>query len=188
VVLLYTSEETPTPPPAPLEVDFHEGYHRVFAPITTGEPLRVLRKRLRAYAEPLPNRVLLHPWDQNSVVEVAKNWREALQGEDLFRGPHAEFISFEIGDDWNTFLPFVDQERMLWESVHDLTGAEAATCRLDQLDEARTLGEYVANVSAERRSYGVGFQALSDIGWRLLVLGEARQLAGLAEANRCGLY
>ncbi len=108
VLLLFTSTGSPTPPPAPLEVDSRNGHHRVFAPITTGEPLRVLRKRLRAYAEPLPNRVLLHPWDQNSVVEVAKTWLEACRDEDLFRGPHAEFISFEIGDDWNTFLPFVD--------------------------------------------------------------------------------
>ncbi len=66
--------------------------------------------------ESLPNRAVLHPWDPDSVVEVAKTWREALQGEDFSRGPHAEYISSEIGDDWNTFLPFVDQERMLWES------------------------------------------------------------------------
>lgn len=113
VVLLYTSEEPPTPPPAPWKLTSIEGYRRVFVPITTGEPLRVLRKRLRAYAEPLPNRVLLHPWNQNSVVQVAKSWREGLRGENLFRDPNAEYISFEIGDDWNTFLPFVDQERML---------------------------------------------------------------------------
>ncbi len=86
------------------------------------------------------------------------------------------------------FLPFVDQERMLWESIRDITNSEEAKYRLNQLDEARTLGEYVVNVSGESRTYGVGLQALSDIGWRLLVLGEARQLAGLAEANRCELY
>ncbi len=179
VVLLSTNKESPASPPAPLEVDSRQRRHRVLAPITTGEPLRALRERVGAYVEPLPNRAILHPWDRHSVIEVAKTWREVLRSEDLFRGPHAEFISFEIGDDWNTFLPFVDQERMLWESIRDLTGAEAAKYRLNQLDEARNLGAYVVNVARESRTYGVGLQALCDIGWRLLVLAKRDSLQAL---------
>ncbi len=176
VFLLLTGKETPEPPPAPLEIDSRNNHHRIVAPIATGESLRVLRKRLREYGEPLQNRVLLHPWDDDSVVEVAKTWQDTLRDEDLFRGPHALYISFEIGDDWNAFLPFVDQERMLWESIHDLTGAEAAKYRLNQLEEARNLGEWVVNVSRGRRAYGVGLQALCDIGWRLLVLAKRDSL------------
>ncbi len=76
----------------------------------------------------------------------------------------------------NTFLPFVDQERLLWESVHNLTASEASEYRLNQLDEARTLGEYVVGESAKSRTYGVGINALCDIGWRLLVLAKRDSL------------
>ncbi len=176
VLLLFTTEESRTPPPHPLEVFSRQQSHRVVAPITTGESLNLLREQLKDYADLLQNRVLLHPWDKDSVVEVAKNWREILRDEVTFRAPHAEYLSFEIGDDLNTFLPFVDQERMLWESVHTLIGSEASEYRLNQLDEARTLGEYVVGEATKSRTYGVGVNALCDIGWRLLVLAKRDSL------------
>ncbi len=60
-----------------------------------------------------------------------------------------------------------------------LTSAEAAKYRLNQLDEARDLGEYVVDVARERRAYGVGIQALCDIGWRLLVMAKRNSLQAL---------